>query len=334
MEPVSPAVGLLGDVMLGRMVGQALDGRPAASLWSRELRELMGRLDLLVCNLECCLSEGGTRTNLIPGKPFFFRGPPAAVEALEAVGVGIAGLANNHLLDYGETAAEDTVGLLSAHGIATAGAGRGRDEARRGAWRPAGDLTVGVVAAADHPRAYAATTGRFGIAWAELQAATPRWLLDTVAGVAERCDSTIVFLHWGPNMAVRPAPWQTRVAGELQAAGADLVAGHSAHVFHGVGWGGRGPVLYDLGDALDDYAVDPLLRNDLGVLAIWRPGAGDDAPDELELVGLKLDYCHTGLASGPDADWIARRLEAACGELGTTVERLGERRFRVARGEP
>jgi hypothetical protein len=30
-------------------------------------------------------------------------------------------------------------------------------------------------------------------------------------------------------------------------------------------------VLYDLGDALDDYAVDRELRN-LGILALWRPG--------------------------------------------------------------
>ena len=84
-------------------------------------------------------------------------------------------------------------------------------------------------------------------------------------------------------------------AAALQEAGADLVAGHSAHVFHGVGWGARGPLLFDLGDALDDYRVDPRLRNDLGVMAIWRPG---DPERELELVGLALDYCHTRLADG------------------------------------
>jgi hypothetical protein len=32
-----------------------------------------------------------------------------------------------------------------------------------------------------------------------------------------------------------------------------------------------------------------------------------------ELVGLFLDYCHARLATGADADWIARRLEYACG---------------------
>jgi hypothetical protein len=104
------------------------------------------------------------------------------------------------------------------------------------------------------------------------------------------------------------------------------VAGHSAHVIHGIGWEGRSPALFDLGDALDDYAVDPRLRNDLGMLGLWRPGSAD-VP--LELVGLRLDYSRTGLAHGADAEWIATRLADACRPLGSSVERVAEQRFRV-----
>ena len=123
-------------------------------------------------------------------------------------------------------------------------------------------------------------------------------------------------------MTARPACWQRRAASSLRSAGADLVAGHSAHVFHGVGWNG-GPVLFDLGDVLDDYRIDRQLRNDLGVLAIWRPFA----EQQLQLVGLRLEYCHTRLADGADADWIAARLERACSRLGTAVARAAEQRF-------
>jgi poly-gamma-glutamate synthesis protein (capsule biosynthesis protein) len=186
---------------------------------------------------------------------------------------------------------------------------------------------VGVIAVSDHPAQYAARPGRLGIAYARLRDGAPRWLLDGLRELRARCDAAIAFVHWGPNMTERPQRWQRERAGELQAAGADLVAGHSAHVFHGVGWTGGGPVLYDLGDALDDYAVDARLRNDLGVLAVWRPGAS--AERALELVGLRLDFCHTRLAAGADADWIAARLTRACRELGTEVERTGEQRFLV-----
>ncbi|MGH2963349.1 MAG: CapA family protein, partial [Solirubrobacterales bacterium] len=94
----------------------------------------------------------------------------------------------------------------------------------------------------------------------------------------------------------------------------------------GVGWTGGCPLAFDLGDALDDYAVDDRLRNDLGLMALWRPGG---AGAELELVGLGLDFCRTRLAEGEEAEWIAARLERACGALGTRVERTADQRFAV-----
>ena len=55
-------------------------------------------------------------------------------------------------------------------------------------------------------------------------------------------------------------------------AGADVFWGHSAHIVQGVEvWRGK-PILYDTGDFVDDYAVDPNLRNDLsGLFLRVRP---------------------------------------------------------------
>ena len=317
------AIGLLGDVMLGRGVAAALRARAPAELWDPALRELTASLDLVICNLECCLSSRGRPTMRLPGKPFFFRGPPGAVRALTSAGVGVATLANNHALDYEEIALRDTVAILSAGGIACCGAGPDLRAARAGVVVDAGSSRVGLISFTDHPVQYAAADdGAWGVAHANLWSQTPAWLLSAVSGLAARCDHVIVCPHWGPNMTTEPAGWQRRAARELQAAGAGLVAGHSAHVFHGVGWE-HGPILFDLGDALDDYRVDPDLRNDLGLLAIWRPGIA------LELVGLRLRYCRTALARSGDADWIAARLTSACAELGTHVQRVGEQRFVV-----
>ena len=322
---MAPTVGFLGDVMLGRGVARELGSRPPAELWSSELRELAAGCDLLLANLECCVSARGRRTRRIPGKPFFFRAPPLAVDALRAIGVGAVSLANNHALDYEADALVDTLDHLSVAGIAAVGAGRGAAEACRGVAVERAGARVGVVAVSDHPRAYAASDAEPGIAYADLRRPAPAWLREQVRALRERCDLVVAFPHWGPNMTVRPAPWQRERAQELLAAGCDLVAGHSAHVFHGVELSAGGAVLYDLGDAIDDYARDAELRNDLGVFALWRPGG---AP-ELELVGLRLEFARTVLARAADADWIARRLAHACAELGTAVRRLGEQRFEV-----
>jgi poly-gamma-glutamate synthesis protein (capsule biosynthesis protein) len=187
---------------------------------------------------------------------------------------------------------------------------------------------LALVAVSDHPQEYAAGPQAWGIAWADLRRGVPEWLTGELERARAAGAFVVAFPHWGPNMAVRPARWQRERAADLVRAGAHLVAGHSAHLFHGVERLEPGLVLYDLGDALDDYAVDAHLRNDLGLLALWRPGSERREP-ELELLGLRGDYCHTRLARGADAEWIARRLEGACRELGTVVERTGEARFTV-----
>jgi poly-gamma-glutamate capsule biosynthesis protein CapA/YwtB (metallophosphatase superfamily) len=321
----TPTIGLLGDVMLGRLVGERLDhGRPER-VWSDELAQLCRSCDALVCNLECCISARGNRTTRIPHKPFYFRAPPAAVEALAAVGTSVASLANNHAVDYEAVALGDTLEHLAAAGIAAVGAGPDEERARQGSVVSAGGLRLGLLAVTDHPVEYAAAPDAPGVAFAQLRAELPAWVSSGLARLRAEADLVVAFPHWGTHMATAPARWQRRRAGELVAAGADLVAGHSAHVFHGIGAVDGRLALYDLGDALDDYAADPKRRNDLGILALWHPRTDT----ELELVGLELRFCETRLAYGSAADWIATRLERACAPLGTKPERVGEQRFAV-----
>jgi poly-gamma-glutamate capsule biosynthesis protein CapA/YwtB (metallophosphatase superfamily) len=324
---MAPTIGLLGDVMLGRGVAERIaHGRPE-DVWSAEVKEVLGSCDLVVCNLECCISDRGEPTARVRGKPFFFRAPPAGVDSLRAIGVDAVGLANNHALDYEADALIDTLELLAGAGIARCGAGWDEAGSRRGTIVEASATRLGLVAVSDHPREFAAGPAAPGIAYADLRRGVPGWVTSELERLRARCDLVVAFPHWGPNMATEPSGWQLRAAEEMQRAGADLVAGHSAHVFHGAGWSGHGPLLFDLGDALDDYAVDRRLRNDLGVAALWRPG---DPEVELELVGLALDFCHTRLARGEEADWIADRLSQASVSLGTRIERHGEQRYSLA----
>jgi Bacterial capsule synthesis protein PGA_cap len=320
-----PTIGMLGDVMLGRLVAERLArGRPER-VWSDELVTLCRSCDALVCNLECCISGQGSRTTRVPQKPFFFRGPPAAVEALAAIGTSAVTLANNHALDYEAEALGDTLERLATAGIASVGAGPDLQRAREGAVVSAGGLRLGVLGATDHPVEYAATADSPGVAFAGLSAELPEWVSSELDRLRAEADLVVAFPHWGHNMTTAPARWQRTRARDLVDAGADLVAGHSAHVFHGIEPVDGRLALYDLGDALDDYAIDPKLRNDLGILALWRPRSDP----ELELVGLELRFCETGLAYGPAADWIAARLERACAPLGTKADRVGEQRFVV-----
>src|SRR5215218_11121972 len=146
---------LAGDTMLGRLVADRLAADPGLELLSPEVRAAAARADAFVANLECCISERGERFP-DPRKPFYFRAPPVAAERLAALGVDCVTLANNHALDYGPVALLDTLDHLDAAGIAATGAGEDEASARAPVVLEAGGARLRVVAASDHPAAFAA----------------------------------------------------------------------------------------------------------------------------------------------------------------------------------
>lgn len=307
---------LAGDTMLGRKVAERLAVVPPTALFAEEVVAAAHEADLFVLNLECAISDRGERWR-DPFKPFFFRTPPVATEVLQHLGVGCVTLANNHALDFGSDALVDTFRHLEAAGIAWVGAGADETAARAPAILQRGAVRVGIVGVTDHPQDYAAGPARPGVAYADLRHGPPAWLLDTVRGLD--ADIAVVSPHWGPNMVAEPVVHVRAAAAALRTAGATLVAGHSAHVFHGV----ADRVLYDLGDFIDDYARDPELRNDLGLLFLVTFDGG--TPTRLEAIPLALDYCYTRLADTDESAWISKRFRRACAALGTDVAEEGGR---------
>jgi poly-gamma-glutamate capsule biosynthesis protein CapA/YwtB (metallophosphatase superfamily) len=306
---INMKLALAGDTMLGRKVAEAIALAGPEYVFAEEVVALTQSADLFVLNLECCISDRG-RPWPDPRKPFFFRAPPTATDVLRRLGVDCVTLANNHALDFGLVALLDTFEHLEEAGIAWVGAGRRRDEARAPAVLEANGLRLAVLGCSDHPADFAAGPASAGIAYIDLQRGLD-WLPAAIAELD--VDVVLVTPHWGPNMIPEPLPYVRVAATALRRAGATLVAGHSAHVFHGV----APSILYDLGDFVDDYAVDPELRNDLGLLFFVT--LDEHGPVRLEAVPLKLEYCRTRLADGDEAAWIRGRFQSACNALGTDV---------------
>jgi poly-gamma-glutamate capsule biosynthesis protein CapA/YwtB (metallophosphatase superfamily) len=313
---------LAGDTMLGRGVGERIASSGAHHLFSGGVRDAFAAADLRVLNLECCVSGRG-RPWEAPGRPFRFRAPPEAVEALADLRVDCVTLANNHSLDFGPEALADTRERLARAGIRAVGAGADRAQARAPVILEAAGTRVAVVGCTDHPPDYAAADHRPGVAYAALRDGVPVWLTRRVAALARITDVVLVMPHWGPNMTSGPLPYVRAAAHALVAAGATLVAGHSAHVFHGV----AGRVLYDLGDLIDDYATHDVLRNDLGLLFLVT--IDERGPVRIAAVPLRLEYARTRLASRAETAWIRHRLTEACAEFGTAVTEEEDGRLSV-----
>ncbi len=310
---------LLGDVMLGRLVGEAVPRRAPESFWGDVLPLLRGA-DLVVANLECAVTTHARPWTRTP-KVFHFRAPPEAVNVLRAAGVRLVSLANNHVLDFEERGLADTLLHLDAAGIVHAGAGVDLEAAESPALVEAGGVRVGVVAATDNEPDWEAGPGKPGTSW--LPVVADEAILDRVGRRAAEArgrgaDLVVLSLHWGPNMVVRPPEEFRRFARGVLERGVDLVHGHSSHVFQGVEVHRGKPVLYDTGDFLDDYAVDPVLRNDLSLLFLAEVEGG--AVRELRMVPVRLELAVVNRARGDDLEDVVARMKALCAELGTRPE--------------
>ncbi|HWC32624.1 MAG TPA: CapA family protein, partial [Actinomycetota bacterium] len=159
---------LAGDTMLGRGVAERLSEASPESLFAPEVVDAARDADAFVLNLECCISERGEPWP-DPRKPFFFRAPPAAVAALQHLGVDCVTLANNHALDFGAVALEDTLRLLAEGGIGAAGAGADVEAARAPAVFDVAGERLAVLGFTDHPRDFAAAPDGPGVAFADLR---------------------------------------------------------------------------------------------------------------------------------------------------------------------
>jgi poly-gamma-glutamate synthesis protein (capsule biosynthesis protein) len=312
-----------GDVMLGRLVGEAML-REGADYPLGAVSPLLRGADLAIANLECAVCEPCERWHGAP-KAYYFRAPPAAGTALAEAGIGLVSLANNHILDYDVQGLLDTLRILDTHGIAHAGAGTDLAAATAPAIVERRGVRIGMAAFCDHQDDFAATDDHPGMAWLGLhdEAAAIDAFARALAPLrAEGVRWPILSLHWGPNMVSEPSSRQRRLAHAAIEVGWKIVFGHSAHVFQGVELHKGCPIIYAAGDLVDDYAVDPSFRNDHQLL--FELVLGEDALERIVMVPLFIRGCRVYPANSAQRAWIVERMRGLCGELGTNADLDGD----------
>ncbi|EEG07073.1 CapA family protein [Pseudogulbenkiania ferrooxidans] len=313
---------LAGDVMLGRLVSDIVIKNPPAQPWG-DLLAIMGGADARLVNLECAITrhrQRWTRTD----KVFHFRADPRVIEVLHVARIDAVALANNHVFDYNEAGLLDTLQYLDRAGIAHAGAGHDLAEACQPALVDAGGCRVALIAITDNEPPFAATSERPGTRYLPIDPASLPALQQQVRA-ARGAGAALVVLscHWGPNMVERPPAHFCAFARAAVDLGVDLFHGHSAHLCQGVEIHHGKPILYDTGDFLDDYAVDPWWRNDWSFLFLVTFEHG--RLTRLELVPALLTLARVQCAPEPERSALCRRMRALSAEFGTDLIEAGER---------
>jgi poly-gamma-glutamate synthesis protein (capsule biosynthesis protein) len=245
-------------------------------------------------------------------------------------------LANNHVLDWGPVALEQTLVTLAQAGLATAGAGRDRAQA----WAPAvlalGDghrllLFSFATVSSGAPRAWAARAARSGVALLpRLSARAAQAVACHVKAHRQRGDRVVVSLHWGGNWGLAvPAEHQAFARQLVELGAADVVHGHSSH--HPLPievWRGKA-ILYGCGDLLNDYegiAGHGSLRCDLGCLYVLTLDEAG-ALQRLEIEPLQLRRFQLRPANAAARSWLRSVFDGGGHAFGTRVRWTNEERF-------
>jgi poly-gamma-glutamate synthesis protein (capsule biosynthesis protein) len=98
-------------------------------------------------------------------------------------------------------------------------------------------------------------------------------------------------------------------------AGADVVYGHSAHIFRGIELRHGRPILYSTGDFVDDYAVDEIESNDQSFAFMLN--FQDGAVRDIFLYPTLISDFSARRADPAEARRIAGKMRWLCDQLGT-----------------
>lgn len=357
---------LCGDVMLGRGVDQVLpspgDPRLAESFirdarryvelaeevsgpvpapvdpawpWGAALEVLAdANPDARIVNLETSVT---TSDRFARGKEVHYRMHPGNVPALAVARPDVCVLANNHVLDFGIGGLTETLDVLAAAGLRTAGAGRDDTSA----WQPAvvpvaGGRRVLVLScgtpSSGIPPCWAAGAGRPGVAYLpELSDRAADRIAARLGALRRPGDISVVSIHWGSNWGHGISADQRRFAHRLVDAGVDVVHGHSSHHPRAIEVHHDRLVLYGCGDLVDDYeGIGGYARHRPDLRLLHLAHLDDDGRlIGLRMVPLQARRLRLRRASAVDAAWLAADLTAAAPGIGAPVETTDDGELRL-----
>ena len=305
---------IAGDLMLGRLVSDIIIEKGCDYIWGNTL-SILQKADLRLANLETTF----TKSTAAVFKLFNFKSDPENICALKAAHIDIVSLANNHSKDFGNEGLIDTIKNLGHVNIAYIGAGLNINQARKPVILTKNNIKIGFLAATDNEPKWAATKDNPGINYFEVTKLNN--LLDDIKALKKQVDIVVVSLHWGPNMREYPAQEYINAAHAIINAGADIIHGHSAHILQGIEIYQHKLILYDTGDFVDDYQVDPRLRNDWS--ALFMVTVSKEKIVSIKIIPTIIDLMQANTASEGTTNKILRRLNQLSKPFNTKIPRDG-----------
>ncbi len=239
-----------GDVMLGRGVNGIL---ARGQNVFRNVDPLFLNADAVVVNLEDPLTTSSN--NLKQTVPL--KANPIYTHILKDNNVVVTCLANNHIMDYGNTGLTDTINALKTNGINYTGAGENLDQATQPVYLNIKGRKIAILNFMDNSsfteflpsEMPAATINGPGYAPADWNIIKQR-----IDESKNNSDVTVVVFHYGNEYSTTPNPSQIDLSHKCIDEGADMVIGSHPHVIQEIESYKGKPIFYSLGNFVFDQS--------------------------------------------------------------------------------
>jgi poly-gamma-glutamate capsule biosynthesis protein CapA/YwtB (metallophosphatase superfamily) len=248
-----------------------------------DLEDIFSAADLRIVNLECPLTD--SHSPIFKSGPAM-RAPADCVNGLKAMGIDVAGLANNHILDHGAEGLRNTMAVCKAAGIKVVGAGNNLAEAVSWLSLDVNDLKIGIVAMAEQ---------EWSIATERNAGASPIDLIRFTREIRERrsqYDFILIIFHGGNEHYFYPSPWLQEVCRFLIEQGADAVICQHTHCPGCMERYQNGHIVYGQGNMIFHWD---------GRSEFWYQGflvtllANKNQPLEIEYTAYRQSCDHIGI---------------------------------------
>ena len=213
-----------------------------------DLQKNIAESDLSFLNLETPLCIKGKPINKTGSN---LNGHPDSIRALKDAGFEVVGLANNHIMDFGNEGLEETIRSCKNAGLTICGAGKNLAEAQQIPIIERCGLKIAYIAVAEH---------EFSIAGENKAGAAPLDAVDNtlqIESVRNEADLVIVTIHGGNEYFPLPRPGLRKLCRYYITRGADAVICHHPHVAGAYEIYENKPIVYSLGNLIFDRQKPP-----------------------------------------------------------------------------
>lgn len=246
-------VSVVGDISLGDFpfcigygVGSKIETSGSEFIFEN-IKERFKESDIVFGNLETIISSNGLKKNDLSSVEM--RGDPKSVKGLIDSHFSILNVANNHSLQHGEKAFQETVDTLQLNGIQVCGL------ACKNHWH-AQPVIIEKQGVKFGFLGYAFETDKYYKDELKYAFANTDFIKKDIMNLKKNVDHIMVSCHWGLEFINRPSVSIIRLARQMVDWGAGVILGHHAHVLQGYEKYNDSIIFYGLGNFVFDMSWD------------------------------------------------------------------------------